>query len=148
MILIQVILIAASAVIFVIALRSRSAHSVNAWKKIAFAALMVMVVIAVLAPALVSIVAQAIGVGRGTDLVLYLVSVTFAFYVVNQYLHSQESRNQLHQLARRIAIIEAQERYGMERLTVPASARTTPAPDAGASQQPETLQQEIPPPHA
>ena len=146
MILIQVILIAAFAVIFVIALRSRSAHSVNAWKKIAFAALMVVVVIAVLAPDLVSIVAQAIGVGRGTDLVLYMVSVTFGFYVVNQYLRAQESRHQLHQLARRIAILEAQERYGMERLTVrdpAATAAPTPAPQADAAQQPETL-----PPHA
>lgn len=142
MILIQVILILAFAAIFLVALRSRSAHSVNAWKKIAFAVLMVVLVIAVLAPTMVGTVAQAIGVGRGTDLVLYLVSVTFAFYVVNQYLHSQESRNQLHQLARRIAIIEAQERYGMERLTVPDSAKTTPAPGT-AAQQPETL-----PPHA
>ena len=138
MILIQVILILAFAAIFLVALRSRSAHSVNAWKKIAFAVLMVVLVIAVLAPTMVGVVAQAIGVGRGTDLVLYLVSVTFAFYVVNQYLHAQEARNQLHQLARRIAIIEAQERYGMERLTVPASTRTTPAPGTTA-EQPETL---------
>jgi hypothetical protein len=146
MILIQVILIAAFATLAVIALRSRSAHSVNAWKKMAFVALMIVVVIAVLAPDLTSIVAQAIGVGRGTDLVLYMVSVTFGFYVVNQYLRAQESRHQLHQLARRIAILEAQERYGMERLTVrdpAATAAPTPAPQADAAQQPETL-----PPHA
>lgn len=118
MVLVQVLLIAAFAFIFFKALRSRSAHSVNAWKKMAFVLLMVLVVIAVLAPDLVSIVAQLVGVGRGTDLVLYMVSVTFGFYVVNQYLRAQESRHQLHQLARRIAILEAQERYGMERLTV------------------------------
>ena len=118
MVLVQVLLIAAFAFIFVKALRSHSAHSVNAWKKMAFVLLMVLVVIAVLAPDLVSIVAQLVGVGRGTDLVLYMVSVTFGFYVVNQYLRAQESRHQLHQLARRIAILEAQERYGMERLTV------------------------------
>ncbi|HEV2798727.1 MAG TPA: DUF2304 domain-containing protein [Nocardioides sp.] len=145
MILIQVILIAAFAVIFVIALRSRSAHSVNAWKKIAFAALMVLVVIAVLAPDLVSIVAQAIGVGRGTDLVLYLLAVTFGFYVVNQYLRAQEARHQLHQLARRIAILEAQERYGMERLVVrgSAGAATAVVPATEPAEPTETL-----PPHA
>lgn len=143
MILIQVILILAFAAIFVVALRSRSAHSVNAWKKIAFAALMVVLVIAVLAPTLVGTVAQAIGVGRGTDLVLYMVSVTFAFYVVNQYLHAQEARHQLHQLARRIAIIEAQERYGMERLAVPDSVRTTQTPEAGDAQPAD-----VHPPHA
>lgn len=143
MILIQVILVAAFAVIFVIALRSRSAHSVNAWKKIAFAALMVLVVIAVLAPGAVSVVARAIGVGRGTDLVLYLLAVTFGFYVVNQYLRAQESRHQLHQLARRIAILEAQERYGMERLTMRSSVETTHAPETEAAQPTEIL-----PPHA
>ena len=118
MVLVQVLLIAAFAFIFVQALRSRSAHSVNAWKKMAFVLLMVLVVIAVLAPDLVSVVARLVGVGRGTDLVLYMVSVTFGFYVVNQYLHAQAARHQVHQLARRIAILEAQERYGMERLTV------------------------------
>ena len=143
MILIQVILIAAFAVMFVVALRSRSAHSVNAWKKIAFAALMVLVVIAVLAPAVVSIVAQAIGVGRGTDLVLYLLAVTFGFYVVNQYLRAQEARHQLHQLARRIAILEAQERYGMERLIIQGAVATAPAPGTEPAEPTETL-----PPHA
>jgi hypothetical protein len=118
MIVIQVILVAAFAFLFMVALRSRSAHSVSAWKKMAFALLMLVVLVAVLAPELVSAVANAIGVGRGTDLVLYLVSVTFGFYVVNQYLRAQDSRDELHQLARRIAILEALERYGMERSTV------------------------------
>jgi hypothetical protein len=118
MVLVQIILIAAFAALFLKALRSRSAHSANAWKKMGFVLLMILVVVAVLAPDMVSVVAQLIGVGRGTDLVLYMVSVTFGFYVVNQYLRGQESRHQLHQLARRIAILEAQERYGMERLTV------------------------------
>ena len=118
MIVIQVILLAALAFLFLIALRSRSAHSASAWKKMAFALLMVLVVIAVLSPELVNAVANAVGVGRGTDLVLYMVSVTFGFYVVNQYLRSQDARDELHQLARRIAILEALERYGMERATV------------------------------
>lgn len=118
MIIIQLILLMAFGFLFLFALRSRSAHSASAWKKLAFVFLMVLVAVAVLAPGLVTAVAQLIGVGRGTDLVLYVVSVTFGFYVVNQYLHSQESRDQLHQLARRIAILEALERYGMERTTV------------------------------
>ena len=118
MVVIQVLLLAAFGFLFVMALRSRSAHSASAWKKMAFVLLMAVVVVAVLAPGLVSAVAHLIGVGRGTDLVLYLVSVTFGFYVVNQYLHAQEARDQVHQLARRIAILEALERYGMERTSV------------------------------
>ncbi|KRF07644.1 hypothetical protein ASG88_02115 [Nocardioides sp. Soil777] len=128
MIIVQVILLAAVAFLFLVALRSRSAHSADAWKKMAFVALMVVVVIAVLAPGLVSTAANLVGVGRGTDLVLYLVSVTFGFYVVNQYLRGQESRDQLHQLARRIAVLEALERYGMERSVVRDRTVTAESP--------------------
>lgn len=115
MILVQLILIAAFGLLFLAALRSRSAHSVAAWKKLFFTLLMVVVVIAVLSPSLVSRVANAIGVGRGTDLVLYMVAVAFGFTVVNGYLAAQATRNELHRLARRIAILEALERYGLER---------------------------------
>ena len=52
--------------------------------------------------------------GRGTDLVLYLMAVSFGFYVVNDYLRGQDSRQQLHRLARRIAVLEALERYDLE----------------------------------
>ncbi|WP_104107145.1 DUF2304 domain-containing protein [Nocardioides sp. 616] len=134
MILVQLILIAAFGFLFVVALRSRSAHSVAAWKKLFFTLLMVVVVIAVLTPALVSRVANAVGVGRGTDLVLYMVAVAFGFYVVNGYLAAQSTRNELHRLARRLAILEALERYGLERTSARdrefvAQGPAAPAPE-------------------
>ena len=111
MILVQLILVAAFVVLFLFTLRSRTAHSVSATKKLAFAMFTVVVVMAVLSPRLVSEVANLVGVGRGADLVLYLLAVMFCFYVVNDYLRSQDSTNQLHKLARRIAVLEALERY-------------------------------------
>lgn len=111
MILVQLLLIAAFVALFLYTLRSRTANSVSATKKLAFLTFMVVVLVAVLSPALVSDVANLVGVGRGTDLVLYLLAVMFCFYVVNDYLRGQDSRNQLHKLARKIAVLEALERY-------------------------------------
>lgn len=111
MIIVQLILIAAFVTLFFLALRSRTAHSVSASKKIAFLLFLVVVVAAVLSPTLVSEVANLVGVGRGTDLVLYLLAVMFCFYVVNDYLRSQDARHQLYKLARKIAVLEAMERY-------------------------------------
>ena len=115
MIIVQVLMVAAAVVMFFLGIRSRGAQSVDAWKKLFFGLLMLVVVLAILSPSGVGRVAQLVGVGRGTDLVLYVVSLAFGFFVVNQYLRAQEARNQLHKLARRIAIVEAVERYGLDR---------------------------------
>lgn len=114
MIIVQFLLIGAFFFLFFVAIRSRTAHGVSASKKIFFALLMVVVVVAVLSPELVTEAANLVGVGRGTDLVLYLLAVSFGFYVVNDYLRGQDSRQQLHRLARRIAVLEALERYHID----------------------------------
>ncbi|MBD3926656.1 DUF2304 domain-containing protein [Nocardioides cavernae] len=111
MIVVQLLLVSAFLGLFFLALRSRTAHGVSASKKLGFLLFMLVVVVAVLSPALVSAVANLVGVGRGTDLVLYLLAVVVCFYVVNDYLRAQDSRAQLHKLARRIAVLEALERY-------------------------------------
>ena len=113
MILVQLLLIVAAVGTAVLGLRSRATHGVNAWKKLLFSALMLVVVIAVISPTLVTRAANLVGVGRGTDLVLYILAVAFGFYVVNQYLRGQDAREELHRLARRIALVEAAERYGL-----------------------------------
>lgn len=113
MIIVQFLLIGAFCFLFFVAIRSRTAHGVSASKKLLFLLFMLVVVVAVLSPGLVTEAANLVGVGRGTDLVLYLLCVTFGFYVVNDYLRGQDNRNQLHRLARRIAVVEALERYGV-----------------------------------
>ena len=127
MIVVQFILIAAFVFLFVVAIRSRTAHSVSASKKLFFMAFLVVLVVAVLAPGLVTDAANLVGVGRGTDLVLYLLAVAFGFYVVNDYLRGQDSRQQLHRLARRIAVLEAIERYD-----IPHRDEADPEPEPGA----------------
>lgn len=111
MILVQVLMVGSVIVLALLGLRGESSHRVSASKKLAFCLLMVSVVVAVLFPKLVAEAAQVVGVGRGTDLVLYVLALAFGFYVVSQYLAAQRSRNELHRLARRIALVEAAERY-------------------------------------
>jgi hypothetical protein len=111
MILVQVLMVGCVVVLALLGLRGESSHRVSASKKLAFCLLMVSVVVAVLFPTLVAEAAQVVGVGRGTDLVLYVLAMAFGFYVVSQYLAAQRSRNELHRLARRIALVEAAERY-------------------------------------
>lgn len=124
MIVVQLLLIASFVAVFFYALRSRTAHGVSATKKLAFMTFMLIVLVAVFSPGLVTAVANVVGVGRGADLVLYLLAVMFCFYVVNDYLRGQESRNQVHKLARRIAVLEALERYEVVR--EPAAAPDHP----------------------
>jgi hypothetical protein len=132
-IIVQLLLVASFAAVFLYALRSRTAHAVSATKKLAFMTFMLVVLVAVFSPRLVTEVANVVGVGRGADLVLYLLAVMFCFYVVNDYLRGQESRNQLHKLARRIAVVEALERYGIQRDTSaaaePLDTASTPGDD-------------------
>ena len=124
MILVQVLLIAATLAVAAVAIRSRGSMRVKAWRKVAFVLLMLCVIGAVLWPGLVTWAAQLVGVGRGTDLVVYLLAIAFGFTVVTQYLHEQESRHELHRLARRIAIVEAAERYGVSVRRHPSTAAT------------------------
>ena len=115
MIVVQLLLVASFVAVFFYALRSRTAHGVSATKKLAFMTFMLIVLVAVFSPRLVTAVANVVGVGRGADLVLYLLAVMFCFYVVNDSLRGQESRTQVHKLARRIAVLEALERYEVVR---------------------------------
>ena len=127
MIVVQFILVASFAAVFFFALHSPTAHSVSATKKLAFMAFLIVVLVAVFSPRLVTAVANLLGVGRGTDLVLYLLAVMFCYYVVNDYLRGQDARNQVHKLARRIAVLEALERYEVLRGSIPADPEATAA---------------------
>lgn len=62
----------------------------------------------VLFPGAVTAVANAVGVGRGTDLVLYALCVTFLFVTIAQNLRLTELRDRTVELARKQALLEAE----------------------------------------
>ncbi|MGH3837492.1 MAG: DUF2304 domain-containing protein [Pseudonocardiaceae bacterium] len=88
----------------------RQAHNVRirASKRIAFFAFIVVNIYAVLRPDHTTWIAQQIGIGRGTDLVLYLLVVAFVFGMLNTYLRQREISNHLTDLARTVALRDAE----------------------------------------
>lgn len=63
--------------------------------------------LAVLFPDAVTRVAQAVGVGRGADLVLYLLCVTFLFVSVGLHVRLAELNDRYVELARGLALHDA-----------------------------------------
>jgi hypothetical protein len=106
--IVQIILVLAAlgAVVYFV----RRAHNVHirASKRIAFFAFIVVNVYAVLRPEDTTWIAQQIGVGRGTDLLVYLLVVAFVFGMLNTYLRQREISNHLTDLARRVALQDAE----------------------------------------
>jgi hypothetical protein len=119
MMLIQVILIAASLGLLMILLRSRTAARTRAWKRLILVALVMVAIASILYPELTTRVANFVGVGRGTDLLLYLLVAVFLYVVVGFYLKFRDVERQLTVLARRLAIDEAIQRQQGIRVSAP-----------------------------
>jgi hypothetical protein len=73
--------------------------------------LVVAMIIAVLIPNAINSLAHLVGIGRGADLLLYVLTLAFIAYALNNYLHQQSERDALYRLARKIALLEAKQRY-------------------------------------
>lgn len=71
-------------------------------------------ILAVIFPDTLSEVARSIGVGRGADLVLYVLCVTFMFVTIALYLRLGELHDRMVELARRHALLEAEVRAGRD----------------------------------
>ncbi len=65
-------------------------------------------VVAVLFPGLVTEAANAVGVGRGTDLVVYVLCVVFLFVTIAQSLRITQLHDRTVELARKQALLEAE----------------------------------------
>lgn len=81
---------------------------IRASKRIAFFAFIAVNIYAVLRPDDITAVAQLLGIGRGTDLVVYLLVVAFVFGMINTYLRNRELSERLTDLARTLAVREAE----------------------------------------
>ncbi len=65
-------------------------------------------VVSILYPSLLQAVANAVGIGRGTDLVLYGFIVSFLIFMASTYQRFRAQEVALTKLSRRIAIKEAE----------------------------------------
>jgi hypothetical protein len=110
--LIQIILLAVVAALLALFIRNWQTVRVRAMKRLAFLAFVVIVVFAVVRPDWVSSVAHRLGVGRGTDLVLYVLAIAFVFVSVNTYFRLKTQEARFTELARAIAVRDATELNG------------------------------------
>lgn len=106
--LIQALLIIAVLVVLAFFLRHHGTSRTAAGFKVGFVLFLVFGIVAVLYPDGVSAIANLLGVGRGTDLLLYGLVIAFAFYAVNTYLRFKETDRRYARLVRALALRDAE----------------------------------------
>ena len=105
--LIKTILIVAALVLFVFFLRQAHTARFQAIKRIGFMVFCLFGIIAVIRPDMMTWIANKVGVGRGTDLLLYILTVVFGFFALNTFLRFRDAERRLTQLARAVALRDA-----------------------------------------
>ena len=104
-VLIQVLLIAVVIVVAARLFRSGGARS-QAVRRLGLLLFAGFAVFSILVPGVWNRIAQLVGVGRGTDMVLYALVVAFLSYVVTTYLRFRDFELRYTRLARRLALDE------------------------------------------
>ncbi|WP_254409654.1 DUF2304 domain-containing protein [Streptomyces sp. AC495_CC817] len=107
---IQFLLIAAIIVLGVVVMRRTGADSHLAIRRLLMMLFILAAVLSVLFPQWLTWVASLIGVGRGTDLLLYALVLMFLTFVYTQYRRNIAIQRQATLLARKIALMEAEYR--------------------------------------
>ena len=107
---IQILLVAGIIALAVVMMRRTGADSHLAIRRLLMALFVVGAVLSVIFPQWVTWLAQLIGVGRGTDLILYGLVLVFLAFVYSQYRKNAALQRQLTLLSRRLALLDAEER--------------------------------------
>ncbi|WP_116049066.1 DUF2304 domain-containing protein [Amycolatopsis palatopharyngis] len=127
-----VLLIAVAGILLYFASRRHNVR-MQAGKRIAFFLFIALNIDAVLFPQHLTWIAHSLGIGRGADLVLYLLVVAFIFGMLNTYLRFRGTNQQVTELTRTLAIREAElvnhQRGLMKDEQVHSAVTATAAPD-------------------
>lgn len=123
-----VILVAVALAVFVIV--GRQSHGARAGKKIAFVLLAIGMIITVLIPDATTTVANLVGISRGADLLLYGTVLCFVLYALNDYVRAQREQDTVIRLARRVALLDATQRWATELASRPPTQTALQIDDA------------------
>ena len=127
---IQLLLIAAIVLLAAFVMRRTGSDSHLAIRRILFGVFVVAAILAVLFPQWLTWLANLVGVGRGTDLLLYALVLVFLVFVWTQYRRNIALQRQLTLLARKVALLEA------------GAEKDAPAPDAASDGTPHEAQRD------
>ena len=105
--MIKALLLLAGAALVLFFLANRRKARAKAGVKIGFVLFVVFMVYAVIRPDDLTVVANALGVQRGTDLVLYALVMGFAFVTISTYVRFREQELRYSRLARSMALQNA-----------------------------------------
>ncbi|RRQ05558.1 DUF2304 domain-containing protein, partial [Corynebacterium bovis] len=104
---IQVLLLLAMAALGLFFLSNRRKARAKAGVKIGFVVFVVASLWAVLRPDDLTVIAQWLGVTRGTDLLLYVLVIAFLFTTLSTYIRFREQELRYARLARAVALTNA-----------------------------------------
>lgn len=105
--MIRIILVSIILILLFWFLGNRNTLRIKAGKKLAILIFLMLAIFVVIFPEVTDSMANFFGVGRGTDLLVYMLTVTFIAYVLNQYMKNKSDEQRLARLARKIALLEA-----------------------------------------
>ncbi|HET8615686.1 MAG TPA: DUF2304 domain-containing protein [Actinomycetales bacterium] len=88
-------------------MRSSGGARHQAVRRLLLVGFVVVAIVSVLDPSLITTVARWVGVGRGTDLVLYLLFILVLGFMASTYRRFRDMERQLTLLTRRLALDEA-----------------------------------------
>jgi len=104
---IQVLLITAVVALLVYLLRRRTNAKAKAWVKVGYILFVIAAVYAILRPDDTTLLANWLGVDRGTDLLTYALIIAFVFTTMSTYLRFKELELRYARLARAVALQSA-----------------------------------------
>lgn len=110
LVLIQVLLIAVVVAVVARLFRSRGQRA-QAIRRIGLLLFAAFAVVSILFPTVWNRIAHSVGVGRGTDMVLYALVVAFLSFTVTTYVRFRDLETRYTKLARRLALDEADRDY-------------------------------------
>jgi small membrane protein len=110
LVLIQVVLIVAVVAVVARLFRSRGQRA-QAIRRIGLLLFAAFAVVSILFPKVWNRIAHLVGVGRGTDMVLYALVVAFLSFTVTTYVRFRDLETRYTKLARRLALDEADREY-------------------------------------
>jgi hypothetical protein len=112
---IQIILVAVLVVGGYFIIRNPGSDSHLAIRRLLLALFVVVAIVSVLMPGWLTWLASLVGVGRGTDLLLYAFVLIFLLFVATQYRRNVGTNRRITLLSRRIALDEALAEEGRAR---------------------------------
>lgn len=104
---IQIVLIAAVIAIGAVFMRRTGADSHLAIRRLLYGGFALVAIVSILFPQWLTWIANLVGVGRGTDLLLYALVLMFLVFVYTQSRRNAAQQRRLTLLARRLALLQA-----------------------------------------